>query len=486
MRRVPRRAAARRGTALHRRSRVHYAAAHMSATPETLAVLEPATEAVLDTIPAAGADEVDAAVARARAAFPGWRALAPADRARLLRRLSDAVAAHAEELAVLEARNAGKVIGDARGEMGMVADVFGYYAGAPERLFGETIPVAGGQAFTVREPLGVVGLIVPWNFPLTIASWKLGPALAAGNTVVLKPAELTPLTAVRFAEIAREAGLPDGVLEVVPGLGPVAGARLVEHPDVAKIAFTGSTAVGRGIAAAAAATLKRVTLELGGKSPNIVFADADLEAAAAAAPGAVFGNAGQDCCARSRILVQRPAVDRFLSLLEPVVKAIRVGDPLDPASEMGPLISARQRERVQSYLDDGDAVAIRGSAPEGAGFWCAPAVLSPVSPDARAAREEIFGPVAVVIPFDDEADAVRIANDTVYGLSGSIWSRDGGRALRVARALDAGVLSINSNTSVRVATPFGGFKQSGYGRELGPHAVEAYTEEKSIFYSTEA
>jgi acyl-CoA reductase-like NAD-dependent aldehyde dehydrogenase len=285
--------------------------------------------------------------------------------------------------------------------------------------------------------------------------------------------------------IAREAGLPDGVLEVVPGLGPVAGARLVEHPDVAKIAFTGSTAVGRGIAAAAAATLKRVTLELGGKSPNIVFADADLEKAAAAAPGAVFGNAGQDCCARSRILVQRPAVDRFLSLLEPVVKAIKVGDPLDPASEMGPLISARQRDRVQSYLDDGDSVAIRGSAPEGAGFWCAPAVLSPVSPDARAAREEIFGPVAVVIPFDDESDAVAMANDTVYGLSGSVWSRDGGRALRVARALDAGVLSINSNTSVRVATPFGGFKQSGYGRELGPHAVEAYTEVKSIYYSTE-
>jgi acyl-CoA reductase-like NAD-dependent aldehyde dehydrogenase len=452
---------------------------------DTLTVLEPATEAVLDTIPAAGADDVDAAVARARAAFPVWRAVAPADRARLLRRISDAVAEHAEELALLEARNAGKPIGDARGEMGMVSDVFAYYAGAPERLLGDTIPVAGGQAFTLREPLGVVGLIVPWNFPLTIASWKLGPALAAGNTVVLKPAELTPLTALRFAEIAREAGLPEGVLEVVPGLGPVAGARLVEHPDVAKIAFTGSTAVGRGIAASAARTLKRVTLELGGKSPNIVFADADLEAAAAAAPGAVFGNAGQDCCARSRILVQRPAVDRFLSLLEPVVTAIRVGDPLDPASEMGPLISARQRERVQSYLQDDDSVAIRGSAPDGAGFWFAPTVLSPVSPDARAAREEIFGPVAVVIPFEDEADAVRLANDTIYGLSGSIWSLDGGRALRVARALDAGVLSINSNTSVRVATPFGGFKQSGYGRELGPHALDAYTEEKSIFYSTE-
>jgi betaine-aldehyde dehydrogenase len=453
---------------------------------ETLTVLEPATEAVLDTIPSAGAEDVDAAVARARAAFPAWRAVAPADRARLLRRISDAVAEHAEELSVLEARNAGKPIGDARGEMGMVSDVFAYYAGAPERLFGDTIPVAGGQAFTVREPLGVVGLIVPWNFPLTIASWKLGPALAAGNTVVLKPAELTPLTALRFAEIAREAGLPEGVLEVVPGLGPVAGARLVEHPEVAKIAFTGSTAVGRGIAAAAAASLKRVTLELGGKSPNIVFADADLEAAAAAAPGAVFGNAGQDCCARSRILVQRSAVERFLSLLEPVVTGMRVGDPLDPASEMGPLISARQRARVESYLDDdGGAVAIRGRAPEGPGFWCAPAVLSPVAPDARAAREEIFGPVAVVIPFEDEADAVRLANDTIYGLSGSIWSRDGARALRVARALDVGVLSINSNTSVRVATPFGGFKQSGYGRELGPHALDAYTEEKSIFYATE-
>jgi acyl-CoA reductase-like NAD-dependent aldehyde dehydrogenase len=449
-----------------------------------LQVLEPATERVLETVALAGADEVDEAVARAKRAFPAWRAVSPSDRALLLRRIAAAVREHAEELAVLEARNAGKPIADARGEMGMVAAVFDYYAGAPERLLGDSIPVAGGQAFTVREPLGVVGLIVPWNFPLTIAAWKLGPALAAGNTVVLKPAELTPLTALRFAELARRAGLPEGVLEVVAGLGPIAGARLVEHPDVAKIAFTGSTRVGRGIAASAAATLKRVTLELGGKSPNIVFADADLPAAAAAAAGAVFGNAGQDCCARSRIHGQRGAVDEFLAELEPVVTAMRVGDPLDERSEMGPLISAAQRVRVAGYVD-GD-VAIRGHAPEGPGFWFAPTVLCPVAPDAPAAREEIFGPVAVVIAFDDEADAVRLANDTIYGLSGSIWSRDGGRALRVARALDAGVLSINSNTSVRVATPFGGFKQSGYGRELGPRALDAYTEEKSIFISTEA
>jgi acyl-CoA reductase-like NAD-dependent aldehyde dehydrogenase len=448
-------------------------------------VLEPATEAVLAEVERAGPEEVDDAVARAKAAFPSWRALAPAERAGALRALAETLAEHLEELAVLEARNAGKAIADARGEMTMVVDTFRYYAGAPERLLGDTIPAAGGQAFTVREPLGVVGLITPWNFPLTIASWKLAPALAAGNAVVLKPAELTPLSALRFVELARESGLPDCVVNVVVGPGRTCGQRLVEHPDVAKIAFTGSTEVGRSIAAGAAATIKRVTLELGGKSANIVFADADLEAAAAAASPAVFGNAGQDCCARSRILVQADVLDRFLELLEPHVKALRVGDPLDEATQMGPLISAAQRETVSSFLDGQAPIAFRGSAPDGAGFWFAPTVLAPVKPSDRVAQEEVFGPIAAVISFRDEAEAIRLANDTIYGLSGSIWTRDGARALRVARAVETGVLSINANTSVRVSTPFGGFKQSGYGRELGPHALEAYTELKTIFYSTE-
>jgi betaine-aldehyde dehydrogenase len=449
-----------------------------------LEVLEPATERVLATVPRAGVEELDAAVERARRAFPAWRAVSPAARAAHLHALADVLADHHEELAQLEARNAGKPIADARGEMEMVIATFRYYAGAPERLLGDTIPVEGGQAFTVREPLGVVGLIVPWNFPLTIAAWKLGPALAAGNTVVLKPAELTPLSALRFAELALESGLPEGVVNVVVGPGRTCGQRLVEHPDVAKIAFTGSTEVGRQIAAGAAQTIKRVTLELGGKSPNIVFADADLRAAAAAAPGAVFGNAGQDCCARSRILVQRPALEEFLAHLESAVAEIRVGDPLDEATTMGPLISADQRESVASFVPADAPVVIRGSAPDGPGYWFPPTVLCPVDPGERAAREEIFGPVATVIPFTDEEEAVRLANDTIYGLSGSIWSGDGGRALRVARALDTGVLSINSNTSVRVSTPFGGFKQSGYGRELGPHALDAYTEVKSIYFST--
>jgi betaine-aldehyde dehydrogenase len=388
-------------------------------------------------------------------------------------------------LAKLEARNAGKPISDARGEIGMVVETFRYYAGAPERLLGKTIPVAGGVDMTFREPLGVVGLIVPWNFPLTIASWKVAPALAAGNTVVLKPAALTPLTALELERIGPEAGLPDGVLNVVAGPGSVCGQRLVEHPDVAKIAFTGSTEVGRGIAEGAAATIKRVTLELGGKSANVIFADADLEAAASSAPIAVFGNAGQDCCARSRILVERRGLDNFMAALEKSVKALRVGDPLDEETEMGPLISADQRQKVASYLEGDAPVAIRGAAPDGPGYWFPPTVLAPVSNDDRAAREEIFGPVACVIPFEGEEEAVRIANDTIYGLSGSIWTRDGAKALRTARAIETGVISINSNTSVRVATPFGGFKQSGVGRELGPDALEAYTEVKNVYYATE-
>ncbi len=449
-------------------------------------VVEPATERVMAEVPSAGVEETDAAVARAKEAFPAWRAVAPGDRAALIHRLADALADRSGDLATLEARNAGKPIGDARGEMGMVVDTFRYYAGAPERLLGQTIPVAGGIDMTFREPLGVVGLIVPWNFPLLIASWKVAPALAAGNTVVLKPAALTPLSALELERIALDAGLGEGVLNVVAGPGSVCGRRLVEHPDVAKIAFTGSTEVGRGIAAGAAATIKRVTLELGGKSANLVFADADLELAAAAAPSAVFGNAGQDCCARSRILVERPVVDRFLEALEGAVQAMRVGDPLDAATQMGPLISAEQRQAVASFVPDDAPVAIRGSAPDGSGYWFPPTVLAPVSNSDRAAREEIFGPVACVIPFADEREAVEIANDTIYGLSGSIWTRDGAKALRVARGIEAGVLSINSNTSVRVATPFGGFKQSGVGRELGPDALEHYTEPKNVFYATEA
>jgi acyl-CoA reductase-like NAD-dependent aldehyde dehydrogenase len=449
-------------------------------------VIEPATEQVMASVPRAGIEEVDAAVTAAKLAFPAWRAVAPADRATLMRRLADALEAELEDLARLEARNAGKPIGDARGEIGMVVETFRFYAGAPERLLGQTIPVAGGIDMTFREPLGVVGLIVPWNFPLTIASWKVAPALAAGNCVVLKPAELTPLTAIELERIALAAGLPEGVLGVVAGPGSVCGQRLVEHPDVAKVAFTGSTEVGRGIAAGAAATIKRVTLELGGKSANVVFADADLAKAAASAPGAVFGNAGQDCCARSRILVERSVIDDFLAELAPHVEAIMVGDPLSEATAMGPLISAGQRETVASFVPDGAPVAIRGSAPSGPGYWFPPTVLAPVGNQERAAVEEIFGPVACVIPFGDEHEAVRIANDTIYGLSGSVWTGDGARALRVARAIDSGVISINSNTSVRVSTPFGGFKQSGVGRELGPDALEHYTDVKNVYYATDA
>jgi acyl-CoA reductase-like NAD-dependent aldehyde dehydrogenase len=445
-------------------------------------VLNPATEEQIAEVPGATVEDADRVVESARRAFPGWRAVAPADRARLLRRLAGLVEGHVEELARLETRNVGKPIQDSRGEVQMVAEVFYFYAGAIDKHHGETIPVAGGVDLTFREPLGVVGLIVPWNFPIAIASWKLGPALACGNTVVLKPAELTPLTAIRLGELALEAGLPEGVLNVLPGSGSVVGQRLVEHPDVAKIGFTGSTEVGRSVMAAAAGTIKRVTLELGGKSANVVFADADLEAAAASAPYAVFGNAGQDCCARSRILVERSCYDSFLELLVRSTEGVRVGDPEDEATEMGPLISADQREKVSSYADGN--VVYRGNTPGDRGFWFPPTLIEATNVD-RVAREEVFGPVAAVIPFEDEDDAIRIANDTPYGLSGSIWTRDGARALRVARAVETGVLSVNSNTSVRVATPFGGFKQSGFGRELGMHAMDGYSEVKNVYISTE-
>jgi len=449
---------------------------------DTLEVLNPATEEVVATVPAATAEDVDRAVVRAAKAQTAWAALAPGDRARLLRRFAATVDDHLEELALLEVREAGHVIGNARWEAGNVRDLLDYAAGGVERLTGRQMEVPGGLDVTILEPLGVVGVIAPWNFPMPIAAWGTAPALAAGNAVLLKPAETTPLTALRLAELALEAGLPEHLFQVLPGHGPVAGDALVEHPGVAKIVFTGSTAVGRQVLAKGSAHLKRVTLELGGKSPNIVFADADIEAAAAAAPMAFLDNSGQDCCARTRILVQRSAHDRFLELLAPAIEAVTVGDPADETTDMGPLISRRQLERVRGYVDP-DAPGIRGKAPEGPGFWFPPTVLTGVDPTARVAVEEVFGPVAVVLPFEDEAEAVALANATEYGLSGSIWTRDVGRALRVSQAVRAGNLSVNSHSSVRYWTPFGGFKQSGIGRELGPDALAAFTETKNVFIS---
>ena len=448
-------------------------------------VVNPASEEIVAAVARTTAGETDAAIERAVIAQAAWRAVAPADRAGLLRAFAGAVDAHIEELAGLEVAGAGHPVGQARWEAGQVRDVLTYYSAAPERACGRQIPVAGGLDVTFAEPIGVVGLIVPWNFPMPILSWGMAPALAAGNTVIAKPAEMTPLTAIRIGELALEAGIPDGVFQVLPGKGSVVGQRLVDHPAVGKIVFTGSTEVGRQIMAGCARRVKRVTLELGGKSANIVFADADLERAAATAPQAAFDNAGQDCCSRSRILVQRSVLEKFMELLEPAVKAVTVGDPAAASTVMGPLISAAHRDRVASYVPDGAPVAFRGTAPGGPGHWYPPTVLAPVRLDDPAYTEEVFGPVVTVTPFEDEAMAVALANDTPYGLSGSIWTRDVGRAIRVARAVETGNLSVNSHSSVRYSTPFGGFKQSGLGRELGPDALDSFTEVKNVFIATE-
>src|SRR6266851_8734751 len=448
-------------------------------------VLNPATEEPVAQVEQTSAEATDAAIARAVAAQAAWRKVAPGERAALLRAFADVIDAHTGELAELETTGSGHPAGQARWEAGNVRDVLRYYAAAPERLCGKQIPVPGGLDVTFHEPIGVVGVIVPWNFPMPILGWGVAPALAAGNPVIAKPAERTPLTAIRIGELALEAGLPEGVFQVLPGKGSVVGQRLVDHPAVRKIVFTGSTEVGRQIMAGCARQVKRLTLELGGKSANIVFADADIERAAATAPYAVFDNAGQDCCARSRILVQRSALEKFMGLLEPAVKGVRVGDPTLADTEMGPLISASHRANVAKYVPDGAPVAFRGSAPAGPGYWFPPTVLGPIGSGAPAYTDEVFGPVVTVTPFEDEADAIEIANDTPYGLSGSIWTSNIGRAIRVARAVETGNLSVNSHSSVRYWTPFGGFKQSGLGRELGPDALDAFTETKNVFISTQ-
>ena len=448
----------------------------------TSTLINPATEEVLRTVEQLDVSAVDDAVAHAKSAQKLWAKLAPAERAAALRSFAAQVDAHVDELAALEVANSGHVIGNAEWEAGHVRDVLQFYSARPERMSGKQIPVAGGLDVTFNEPLGVVAVIAPWNFPMTIASWGFVPALAAGNAVLVKPAEITPLTTMRLAELGREAGLPDGLFQALPGKGSVVGERFISHPDVRKIVFTGSTEVGVKVMAGAAQQVKRVTLELGGKSANIVFDDCDLEKAAATAPYGVFDNAGQDCCARSRILVQRNVYDRFMELLEPAVKGLVVGDPASRASEMGPLVSRPHFDTVSSYVPDDAPVAFRGSAPTGPGYWFPPTVLTPQRTD-RSVTEEIFGPVVTVLPFADEADAIELANDSPYGLSGSIWTDNLSRAMRVSRGVESGNLSVNSHSSVRYNTPFGGFKQSGLGRELGPDAPLHFTETKNVFFA---
>ncbi|WP_167103633.1 aldehyde dehydrogenase [Mycobacterium sp. DL592] len=447
-------------------------------------LINPATEQVLRSVELTDVAGVDDAVARAKAAQKAWAAKAPAERAAALRSFAAAVDAHVGELAALEVANSGHPIGAAEWEAGHVRDVLQFYSASPERLSGKQIPVAGGLDVTFNEPMGVIGVITPWNFPMPIAVWGFAPALAAGNAVVLKPAEWTPLTSIRLGELALQAGLPEGLFQVLPGKGSVVGERFISHPDIRKIVFTGSTEVGTKVMAGAASQVKRVTLELGGKSANIVFDDCDLQKAAATAPYGVFDNAGQDCCARSRILVQRSVFDKFMEMLEPAVKGLVVGDPAARDTEMGPLVSRKHFESVAAYVPDNAPVAFRGSAPSGPGYWFPPTVLTPARTD-RTVTEEIFGPVVTVLPFEDEADAIALANDTEYGLSGSIWTDNLSRALRVSRAVEAGNLSVNSHSSVRYNTPFGGFKQSGLGRELGPDAPLHFTETKNVFFAVE-